>query len=342
MAKPTLRHIADKLGVSTATVSLAMRGSSSISTVTKKRVNEALVESGYVYQRGAAGLRTSKNNTVGVIVNNLSDPFFSNLLASLENELAKTNRTVFFCNSNESVERQTKFLRTMSEYNADGLIISPAMGTTSEHFNNLENVMPSGLVFVSRTIADTNYDSVVNDDYESSILATQRLVELGHKKIAVIGGRPSLSPYVERMRAYREVLENASLDFDRNLIRCCLPTRIAGFESAEWIANLFPRPTAAICYNDSIALGLLTGLQRVGLRPGRNFALIGHENIEESILSNCCALSLTEVSRDEMGRLASKILIDRINNPDAPPKRIVLKTRLIIRDSCTSVVNCTT
>ena len=339
MTKPTLRHIADKLGVSTATVSLAMRGSSSISKVTKKRVNEALAESGYVYQRGAAGLRTSKNNTVGVIVNNLSDPFFSNLLASIEDGLAKSDQTVFLCNSNESVERQTKFIRTMSEYNADGLIISPAIGTTLEHFKTLESVMPSGVVFISRTIAGTNYDSVVNDDYESSILATQRLVELGHKKIAVIGGYPSLSPHVERMRGYREVLENASLDFDRNLIRCCPPTRIAGFESAEWIANLRPRPTAAIGYNDSIALGLLTGLQRVGLHPGQNFALIGHENIEESILSNC-ALSLTEVLRDKMGKLASKVLIDRIKKNNAPPKRIVLKTRLIIRNSCTSVVNC--
>ena len=338
MERPTLRHIADQLGVSTATVSLAMRGSSSISEIMKKRVNEALVESGYVYQRGAAGLRTSKNNTVGVIVNNLSDPFFSNLLASLEGELTKAGRTVFLCNSNESVERQTKFIRTMSEYNADGLIISPAIGTTSGHFKTLESVMPSSVVFVSRTIADTKYDSVVNDDYESSFLATRRLVELGHKKISFVGGVPSLSPYVKRIRGYRDVLESASLEFDGNLIRCCPPTRIEGFESAKWIANLRPRPTAAIGYNDSIALGLHSGLQRLGLHPGRNFALIGHENIEESILSNC-ALSLTEVSRDEMGRLASKVLIDRINNPDAPPKRIVLNTRLIIRDSCTSVVN---
>ena len=124
MTKPTLRTVAEKLGVSTATVSLAMRDSKKISRATRTRVKAALVAEGYVYQRSAAGLRTSKTHTVGVIVNNVSDPFFSTLLASLENALADTGRTVFLCNTNESVSRQADFIRKMSEYNADGIIVS--------------------------------------------------------------------------------------------------------------------------------------------------------------------------------------------------------------------------
>ena len=134
MTTPTLRDIAEQLGVSTATVSLAMRGHTRISEKTRNRVNAALKESGYVYRRGAASLRTSTTHTVGVILNNVSDPFFSALLASLEDALAKTGRTVFLCNTDESLERQDNFIQKMSEYNADGIVVSPAIGSMLTHF----------------------------------------------------------------------------------------------------------------------------------------------------------------------------------------------------------------
>lgn len=332
MTRPTLRTIADKLGVSTATVSLAMRDSRKISTGTRERVKAALVEEGYVYQRSAAGLRTSRTDTVGVIVNNVSDPFFSTLLASLEDALAKTGRTVFLCNSAESVGRQTDFLRKMSEYSADGVIMSPAIGSTAEDILALRQAMPP-LVFVSRTMFDLPFDHVVNDDHETSVLAVERLASLGHRRIVFVGGDPSVTACRERIRGYRAGLETASLEFDESLVRSSIPTRLAGFEAARWIAGLQPRPTAAIGYNDAATLGLSAGLQREGLVPGRSFALIGHEDVEEASLSNP-PLTVTTVSRDEMGRQAAAVLVERIENPDAPPRRIVLKTELIVRESC--------
>ena len=332
VTRPTLRTIADKLGVSTATVSLAMRDSGKISTGTRERVRAALVEEGYVYQRSAAGLRTSRTDTVGVIVNNVSDPFFSTLLASLEHALAATGRTVFLCNTGESVDRQTDFIRRMSEYNADGIIMSPAIGSTAEDVLALRQVMPP-LVFVSRAMFDLPFDHVVNDDYETSVLAVDRLASLGHRRIAFVGGDPSVGACLERLRGYRAGLDTASLEFDESLVRSSVPTRLAGFEAARWIAGLEPRPTAAIGYNDAVALGLSAGLQREGLVPGRNFALIGHEDIEEAGLA-VPPLTVTTASRDEMGRQAATVLLERIENPDAPPRRIVLETDLIIRDSC--------
>ena len=337
VARPTLRTIADKLGVSTATVSLAMRDSKKISSAMRKRVKAALVEEGYVYQRSAAGLRTSKTHTVGVIVNNVSDPFFSTLLASLEEALARTGQTVFLCNTDESVPRQTDFIRKMWEYNADGIIISPSIGCTAEDFRPIQESMPP-LVFVSRTMFDLHLDCVVNDDYESGLLAMNRLTSLGHRRIALVGGDPSLSGFQEWIRGGRAALQGASIEFDGALVRSSAPTRLAGFRAARWIAELTPRPTAAIGYNDAIALGLSAGLQREGLFPGRNFALIGHEDVEEASLANP-PLSVTTVSRDEMGRKAASVLVERIENPNAPPQRIVLKTELIVRESCGFVVD---
>ena len=295
----------------------------------------ALKEFGYVYARSAASLRTSKTHTVGIILNNVSDPFFSALLASLEGALAKTGRTVFLCNTNESRERQADFIRTMAEYNADGIIVSPAIGSTVEDFSPQHVPVPP-LVFVSRAMFDSQFDYVVNDDHESGRLATERLLSLGHRRIAIVGGDPSTSPFGERLRGNRAALERAQVAFDASLVRTSVPIRTEGLRAAHWIAGLEPRPTAAICYNDSIALGLFHGLMRKGLHPGKNFALIGHEDVEEASLVSP-SLSVTTVSRDEMGRQAATALLERIDNPGAAPQRIVLKTELIVRETCGTV-----
>ena len=189
------------------------------------------------------------------------------------------------------------------------------------------------LVFISRTMSGLDFDHVVNDDYEATVLPMNHLLEMGHRRIAFVGGDPSLSGYRERIRGYRAALEHASIGFDGTLVRHAVPTRLAGFQAARWIAERTPRPTAAIGYNDAVALGLSAGLQREGLVPGRNFALIGHEDVEEASLANP-PLTVTTVSRDEMGRTAAWALVERISHPDAPPRRVVLETELIVRESC--------
>lgn len=332
MTRPTLRVIADQLGVSTATVSLAMRDNKRISEGMRNRVKAALVEAGYVYSRSAASLRTSKTHTVGVVLNNISDPFFSALLSTLESELVKAGRTVFLCNSNESVDRQANFIQRMSEYNADGVIVSPAIGSSVDDFTSRRFPVPP-LVFISRTFLGSNFDYVVNDDEEAARLATNRLLGLGHRRIAVVGGDPSVNAFGLRLRGHRAALDKASVAFDDSLVRPCVPTLSSGFEAAGWVAGLSPQPTAAICYNDLVAFGLRHGLLRHGLVPGQNFALIGNEDLEESRFIDP-PLSATTVSRDEMGRLAAMALINRLENPDSPPRQIVLESKLIIRGTC--------
>ena len=332
MGNPTLRDIADRLGVSTATVSLAMRGDTRIGRSTRRRVEAAVAEVGYVYQRSAASLRTARTHTVGVILNDITDPFFSALLASLERELAAAGRTTFLRHSGESPEHQGRFMRTMSEYNADGLIMCPAIGTTFDDISPREAGAPP-VVFVSRTVPDTAFDSVVNDDEKAGRLAAERLLSLGHRRIALVGGHPSVSCYGERLRGYRTALERASVPFDEALVRPLVPSRLEGFRAAGWLAALEPRPTAASCYNGSVALGLTQGLAREGLVPGRNFALIGHEDVEEASLAYP-PMSVTTVAREEMGRQAAAALAERIENPELPPRRIVLDTRLVVRETC--------
>ena len=284
LTRPTLRHIAEQLGVSTATVSLAMRDNERISQSTRDRVKAALAEHGYIYARSAASLRTSKTHTVGVILNNVSDPFFSALLASLEEALAESGQTVFLCNTNESCERQADFIRTMAEYNADGIIVSPAIGSSVEDFSPQHVPVPP-LVFVSRTMFDSDFDFVINDDYEAGRLATERLLTLGHRRIAVVGGDPRASPFGERMRGHRAALERAHVAFDGSLVadlRSSTPRRLP--EPRAGLPGSSPgrRPRFATTLRSPS--GCSMAWRGKGLHSGKNFALIGHEDVEEASL----------------------------------------------------------
>ena len=180
---------------------------------------------------------------------------------------------------------------------------------------------------------DLNADYVVNDDRQAAGLATRRLLDLGHRRIAFLGGDPSVSSFAARLQGYKEALGETSVAFDDALVRACMPTRSAGFAAARWVAELDSRPTAAICYNDTLALGLISGLRREGLHPGTNFALIGHQDIEEAGFVSP-SLSSTAVSREEMGRMAAAVLVERVANPDAPAQQHVLPSELVVRETC--------
>ena len=220
----------------------------------------------------------------------------------------------------------------MAEYNADGVIISPAIGSTTEDILSQKALLPP-LVFVSRAMFDVNADYVVNDDRQAAILAVRRLLGCGHRRIAFVGGDPSVSSFAARLDGYKEALGEATIAFDDALVRTCMPTRSAGFAAARWVAELAPRPTAAICYNDSLALGFISGLRHEGLHPGSNFALIGHEDIEEAGFVSP-SLSSTAVLREEMGRMAAAVLLERVTNPDSPLRQHILPSELVVRETC--------
>lgn len=271
-------------------------------------------------------------STVGIVNNNVSDPFYRALLASLEEALERYGRTAFLCNTGENVSRQSTFIRSLARYNADGLIVFPAIGSTPIDFPSQQIVLPP-TVFVSRIVSDLEFDHVVNDDRTAARIATERLLSLGHRRIAFVGGDPRISCFGERIHGYREALGQASVAFDSALVRTTFPRLKDGFDAARWIAGLAHRPTAAIAYSNLVALGLFAGLEREGLFPGRNFALIGSEDVEETELTNP-PLSVTSIASEEMGAQAAKALVDRIRNPDSPPRRIVLKPELVVRGTC--------
>ncbi len=337
MPKPTLSEIAKKLGVSTATVSLAMKENSRISDKMRAKVLEEMRRSGYVYQRSAAGLRKAKTDTVGIILNNATDPFFSLILASIEAALAKEGMTTFLCNSNENVERQTEFIRKMSEYNADGIILVPAIGTRAEDLEVVRAISPPTIYF-SRIVEGFPLDSVVHDERQAGYIAAKHLLSLGHKRIAAVGGRSVISGFQERVAGIRAACIEAAIEFDPALVFECRPVRAAGFEAASELLALQDTPTAAIGYNAIVTLGLKAGLQRLGVRIGKDFSLIGNENPDELFLTDP-PLATTGFSMRDMGKAAVDVLFERIQDPTKPVRDNVIRSELILRESTNPIMS---
>ncbi len=200
--KVTLQRLALELGLSTATVSLALRDSPVVAEATRLKVQDVARARGYVANRGAASLRTARTNIVGVGLHDIINPSFTELLAAMEDALSAAGKTVLLGVGQEDVARQTRILGTLAEYRPDALIVSPAMGTGVEDLRALAN---SGvpIVQVTREVEGSGFDFAGSDDVTGVSLAVSHLVELGHQRIAMIGGFEAASTGRRRLAGYQ-------------------------------------------------------------------------------------------------------------------------------------------
>jgi LacI family transcriptional regulator len=327
----TLRDLARHAGVSPATVSLVLRKSPLVAETTRERVLESMRTLGYVYNRGAASLRTQRTHTVGVAINELHNPYFAELTAAIERALTRIGQTVFLSNSAEDPAHQDRFIDTMREYNADGLIICPAEGTTPE---SLKRIADFGVpcVQISRYVKGVSLDFAGNDHRKGTYLATEHLISLGHRRIAMIGGTDRVSTGFDRHQGYLDALKAHGLKPDPALIVRCPGTREDGAEAIAALLKGKAPPTAAVCYNDIVAFGVMLGLRQRGIEAGKDFAVAGCDDVKEAAL---WTPALTSVSIDTatMGVAAAELLVRRIGDIRAPRREIVLEPTLVVRAS---------
>ena len=326
----TLAMIAEQLELSTATVSLALRNSTLVAEETRKRVHALAEELGYIYNRSAASLRTAKTNIVGLVVHDILNPYFAELVAALEVELQKHGQTVILCNHGDDVLRQRHFLETLLQYRADGMILCPAAGSRSVE---VERIVDAGLptVLIARELADLPDVPVIRGDDRTGIrLATAHLIELGHKRIAFVGGSGDFSTGQERRAGYEDALREAGLPVDRELIFPTLATRREGRAVAEQV--IAAKPTAVVCFNDLLAFGLTTELRRRGVETGRDIALVGYDDIDEAAAWSPALTSVWN-GQQEVGRLAAQTLLDVVAGKRPKDPRVLVRPELHVRET---------
>lgn len=327
----TIVDIARAAGVSKSTVSLVLKGSSLIKPETKARVDRAIDQLGYVYNRSAASLRTAKSSFVGMVISDLMNPFFTELAVGIEDALYKLGYVPILANTNEDIERQARVLHSLREHGVAGIVISPARGTEAWHLSDiLPRTMP--VLLTMRRIEGSPLAYVGPDNPTGARRAVEHLIGLGHRSIAFLGGYATMTTQRERLSGYRAALAQHDLPFHDDLVFGAMPTRDGGSDAMEAALASPRRPTAAFCYNDIVAIGAMRQLTKRGVRVGSEFSIVGFDDIVEAA-QNAPPLTTVSASTRAMGARAAQGLLGLIGGADAADMSFTGDTTLIIRES---------
>lgn len=327
----TLGHIADQLGISTATVSLALRDSPLVAEDTRVKVKKTAEDIGYIYNRSAASLRTSRSQIVGVAVHDILNPFFAEIFSALENVLEEQGQMIFICNHRDNVRRQQAFVNTLLQHRADGLILCPSVGTSAEEINRLvDQGVP--VTLVARDVPGVWAPCVRGDDQNGTYQAARHLIDQGHKKIGMVGGRRDSSTGRYRHEGWRQALIEAGLEPEKQLDLPELMTQADGRATVPAVMGAKDRPTAVVCFNDLVAFGMMTTLRRAGIEPGPDMAITGYDDIDGAD-ARTPALTTVATHPDKIGRLAALTLLRQIAGDRVPNTPIIIEPELRVRES---------
>ncbi|MBV8043983.1 LacI family DNA-binding transcriptional regulator [Pluralibacter sp.] len=334
MSNVTVADIARHLGISTATVSMTLRNKGRISEQTRQRVLKAIDELGYVYNQTAANLRNRSSNQVGLLLHDITNPFYAEMTAGLSREMENHDLMLFLANSEESADRQQQFMDSLQRNNAAGMVICAAQPTPHRFFESLQRrCMPT--ILVVRPVPDVAIDFVGTDNFLGCQMATEHLLRLGHRHIAFIGGQTVSISRSRRLGGYMSKLIEHGIAPNQEWIISCGANRNDGTQAMMTILEKHPEVTAAVCYQDVVALGAMLALRKQGKVVGCDFALVGFDDIPESALAESGVTTVSVAAR-EIGRKAGELLLERIAGNDEPAKSVILVPTLVIRQSCGS------
>ena len=312
-------------------MSLALRDSPLVADATRERIKDHARAIGYIYNRRAASLRTSRSGIVGVVVHDIMNPFFAEILRSIETELDRSRQTFLLSNHYDQLEKQRTFIDTLLQLGADGVIMSPAIGTPSEDIAMVEgNGLPA--VLIARSVEGADVPVFRGDDAYGIGLATNHLISLGHTRIAMIGGTDQTSTGRDRYRGYVNAMESAGLEVREGWRIPGPRTKQAGFEATQRFLAIEEKPTAAVCWNDLVAIGLMNGILRAGLTPGVDISVTGYDDLEEAAIATP-ALTTVWNGQREVGRRAARTLLDRLNGVEVHGGQELIRPELHVRSS---------
>lgn len=327
----TLEQVAKHAGVSTTTASLIMRKSKTISSATRDKVLASMDELGYVYDRVAANLRSKSSTTIGLIITEIANPYFSELVNGVNQKLDAQGYTVLLGATSGSLNKQNLLLSTMLEYRVGGVILCPVADSSIEIVKRFEQ-WDIPLILVTNDMAGVNRDYVSVDYIAGARQAVEHLLRQGHRRIAFLGGPTASSSWQARKQGYVNALNQAGIEIDESLISGSPMSREGGLEALGKVLLNPDPPTAIFCFSDVIAFGVMVGLKEAGLAPGKDIAVVGFDNVKEAATSSP-SLSTVSSSPQLVGNYAADLLYQRIMGLEEDPKRIVIQPELIIRNS---------
>ncbi len=332
MKATTIQDVADRAGVSQATVSRVLNNHPNVASDIRTRVQDAMRELGYNPNRAARRLRGNSSDVIGLIIPDIQNPVFVAVARGVEDAAYKHGINVLLCNTDDHIDKQQAYLKVMLAEQAAGLIIVP---THSRDGHALLEVQKAGMpiVLLDRQMQRFHADTVKVDNVLGAQIAVNHLIEQGRERIAMIGGLQYLTPAQERLQGYSEALRHAGREVDPALI---LNGDFKAESGAAITREFMQRPTppdAIFTANSLMAMGALQALHALGLRVPQDVALVSFDDVPWAENLNP-PLTVVAQPAYELGVQAVELLRRRFTQPDAPIQTVILQPRLIVRASC--------
>lgn len=335
----SIKDIAKAAGVSHSTVSRALADSPLVSAETKTRIQKLALEMGYSPDARARSLVMGRTQTIGVVVTTISDPFIAQIVQAVEQTAYDFDYTIILATSGAEPEREIAAVEMLRSKRVDGVIVtSSRVGALyQEHLDRLG--VPVVLVNSHQEQSGSYTFSVSVDNRHGGCLATHHLIDLGHRRIAYVTGPADHSDDLARLAGYRDALQNAGLPFDPYLV---VPGsgRVDGGEDAlPRLMALQDQPTAAFCYNDMTAIGLIGAARRAGLQVPESLAVVGFDDIP---FATYVSPALTTVAQPipHMGRQATEMVLDLVlssRDPERAVTNVLVQGKLVVRESAAPI-----
>ena len=328
--RPTIIDVAREAGVSKSTVSLVVQNSPLVKTETTHLVRQVMATLGYVYNRSAANLRSANVGLIGLVINDLRNPFFTEFATSVQMAFSARGYATVVANTDEDPALQAQVVAAMIEHSVSALVISPAYGDEEASFGPLLRAGIPTMQVLRKVDGRTDLFPFAAPDYlAGSRLAAAHLLAKGARRIAFVGGMEGRAVARERMSGYLAVLREAGI---APLILPGRASRAFGREAARSLTHDHPEVDAAICFNDLVALGVLSGFAELGRPVGPEFRLMGFDDIED------CAqvyppLSSVRCNIAGFGETVAATILSWLNDRKQPPPEMRTDVQLVVRAS---------
>lgn len=334
--KPTIYDIAKLAGVSTATVSKVFNGTGNISDKTKLRIMDISTEMNYRPSVLASALAGKKTYTLGLLIPDLANPFFAEIARNIEDRANELDFNLVICSTDNNTDKEIRYIHLLRQKKVDGIIIATGISKEVITKELIDQDIP--IASIAREISLLSGSAVIVDDFTGGYTATEHLVQLGHKKVAIIAENLSVMSSRERIRGYRYALEEAGIPCDENLILISDFTLEAGKAVARKLFEAYDasnRPTAIFACNDLLAIGVMQVAKENDIKIPEQLSIVGFDN---TILASITDPQLTTIAQpiQAMGRQVVDIIINEINIANTVKQRVVLSPELVVRGSTKS------
>ena len=329
----SVRDVAARARVSVGTVSNVMNRPEKVSADVVTRVTAAIAELGFVRNDAARQLRAGRSKTVGLVVLDVRNPFFTDLARGAEDKAAEAGLSLLLGNSDENTERESTYLDLFEEQRMHGVLISPFGDITARLRQLRDRGIPA--VLVDRTSADTSFSSVSVDDVAGGELAVEHLIERGRRRIAFIGGPFEIQQVRDRLEGARNAAAKHP-DVSLEVIGIAALSVIEGREAGSTIVHRAAedRPDAVFAANDLVAMGVLQALMMQGadVRVPGQIALVGYDDID---FARAAVVPLSSIRQPSalIGQTAVEILLEEAADPSLSPRQVVFQPELVVRES---------